>query len=138
MKWYTALFLAAALVALFGLPFAEYDTAALLPLRVLQVEKTSAGVRIVGDIGETGCGADFSAAADDLRARAAGTVLFDTAEQVVLCDESLAREVALSGALRPSTMVYFSKTVLIRDNISAYLSAHRSDLTVADLAARYA
>lgn len=133
MKWIYPL-LAVALTAVFGLPFREYDTARLLPIKTVQVEKTENGVRLISEIG-SGEGEDWSAAVDDLRKNAPGEVFFDTAEQVVFCDRSLVRQVVDSGELRPAAQVYYADAPTDPEGLNDYLSAHESGVTVAELRA---
>ena len=133
MKW-LSLLLAVVLTLIFGLPFREYDTAQLLPLRTVQADVTPRGVRIVSEAG-AGEGATWADAVEDLRKIASGEVFFDTAEQVILCDRSLIAPAVGSGDLRPAAQVYFADALREPDGLHEYLSAHESPLTVADLRA---
>lgn len=146
------IYVAAAIVltALFGLPFGEYDTARLLPIQTVQVAPLPAGgVRIVSEVG-CGEGETWKAAVEDLRRTASGEVFFDTAEQVVFIttesaglspaaepikDDALLRQVLDSDELRPSAQVYTAPEVYPPEGLNAYLSAHESGQTVADLRA---
>lgn len=131
MKWLYIL-AAVALTAVFGLPFREYDAAKLLPVRTVQAARTERGVKLVSDVGEAE-GADWSEAVANLRSAAPGDVFFDTAEQLVVCAPSLLPEILASGELRPSAQVYFADALTDPDGLYAYLSAHESDRTVAEL-----
>ena len=133
MKWF-CLATAVLLTVIFGLPFREYDTARLLPLRTVQADVTSCGVRLVSEAG-AGEGTTWADAVADLRKNASGEVFFDTAEQVVLCDRSLIAAAVESGNLRPAAQVYFADALRDPDGLHEYLSAHESPLTVADLRA---
>lgn len=133
MKW-LYLVLAVALTCVFGLPFREYDTARLLPIRTLQAAVTEQGVKIVSEVGE-GEGATWEAAVQDLRDRASGEVFFDTAEQLVLCDPALTNQIVDSGLLRPAAQVYYADALRPPEGLNEYLTAHESTLTVADLKA---
>lgn len=136
MKWICTVLVAAALTLLFGLPFREYDTAKLLPIRTVQVEQTDAGVHIVSEVGE-GTGRTWREAVQSLRAGTPGDVFFETAEQVVFCgrSESIAETVAESGDLRPAAQIYSAASVREPDGLNAYLSAHESLVTLADVRA---
>ena len=134
MKWTTALLLAAAVTVIFGLPFREYDTQRLLPIKTVQVEKDRNGVHIVSEVGE-GRGASWAEAVADLRANAPGDVFFETAEQVVFCSWQVVCEAAESGDLRPAAQVYFADGLQEPEGLNTYLSAHETSLTVADLRA---
>ena len=133
MKW-LYLVLAMALTCVFGLPFREYDTARLLPIRTLQAAVTEQGVKIVSEVGE-GEGATWEAAVQNLRDNASGEVFFDTAEQIILCDRSLTNRVVESGLLRPAAQMYYADALRSPEGLNEYLTAHESSLTVADLKA---
>ena len=137
MKWLPTVLLAAALTMVFGLPFREYDTALLLPIRTLHVEKTATGVHIRSDAGE-GTGKDWAAAVEDLRENAPGDVFFDTAEQIIFCGGTIVREAIESGILRPAAQVYFAPELQDEELLNEYYSAHQSKLSVAELRALYA
>ena len=131
MKWLYVL-AAITLTAIFGLPFRAYDTAKLLPVRTVQAEKTPTGVKIVTEIGEAE-GENWQEAVAALRENAPGDVFFDTAEQLVVCTPSLLQQIVESGELRPSAQVYFADELTDPEGLNEYLSAHESELTVADL-----
>lgn len=122
MRWTTAAVLAAVLTAIFGRPFAQYETQKLLPIGTLTVERTPQGVHIVGEVGE-GTGEDWATAVENLRENAAGDVFFGTAEEIVCADRELVRQAVLSGDLRPAARVIF---------------AREDGMTVAELRALYA
>ena len=132
MKWHQALLLAVLLTLLLGLPFREYDTKKLLPMKTLQAERRDGKIHLVSEAGE-GCGKTWEQAVEQLERQAPGEVFFDTAEQAVFTDDILAREAAESGLLRPSAQVYFAEE--LRDPAGLYeaLSAHPSGLKISDL-----
>ena len=133
MKW-IYLIAAAVLTLVFGLPFHEYDTARLLPLLTVQAARTDSGVTIVSETGK-GEGATWEAAVEDLRKNASGEVFFDTAEQVIFCDRTLIPDALKSNVLRPAAQVYFADALQDPEGLHEYLSAHESQITVADLRA---
>lgn len=132
MKW-PYLLAAAALTVIFGLPFREYDTEQLLPVRTVQAARTPQGaVKLVTEVGEAE-GATWADAVAALREGAAGDVFFDTAEQLVVCAPSLLPQIVESGDLRPAAQVYFAEEPKDPDGLNVYLSAHETAQTVADL-----
>jgi len=134
MKW-TYLLAAVALTAIFGLPFRAYDTGKLLPVRTVQAALTADGaVRLVTEIGEAE-GETWAAAVAALRERASGDVFFDTAEQLVVCAPSLLPQIVESGDLRPAAQVFFADAPTNPTGLNAYLRAHESALTVAEVRA---
>ncbi len=126
------LFTALVLTLLFGLPFRTVDTQRLLPLLTIQVAREDGAVRLRSEAGE-GVGADWDAAVADLRAQASGEVFFDTAEHIVVCDRDLLPQLLRSGVLRPAAQVYFADAFRDVEGLEAYLSAHPSGVTVAQL-----
>lgn len=138
MKW--SIFLAVVLCFVFGLPFQDLDTQKLLPVQTIQILRSEKGIRIISDAGE-GEGASWEEAVEDLKNSAPGHVFFDTAEQVIFCDFGLSEEVLKGGQLRPAARVWFGRTPVEAEKmeqLSQWLSAHPSDLTLADLQARAA
>lgn len=135
MKLIIILLLIAVLVSLFGLPFEEYPTGQLLPVKTIQVEKLNGLVQVVTEVGR-GVGESWKQAIADLRAQAAGTVFFDTAEHIIFCGtaETIVPEALESEELRPSTRVYYADALAEPEGLSDYLDAHESGLTLADLA----
>lgn len=132
MKWWHCALLAAALTLAFGLPFHEYETHSLLPMKSVQAVRTKDGIRIVSEVGE-GVGATWAQAVEDLRRKAAGEVFFDTAEQTLFSDRTLAKQAAKSGLLRPAAQVYFIDSAADPEGLNEYLKAHPSNLKISDL-----
>ena len=138
MKW--SIFLAVVLCFVFGLPFQDLDTQKLLPVQTIQILRSEKGIRIISDVGE-GEGASWEEAVKDLKNSAPGHVFFDTAEQVIFCDYGLSNEVLEGGQLRPAARVWFGRTAVEAEKLEQlgqWLSAHPSDLTLADLQAKAA
>lgn len=138
MKW--SIFLAVVLCFVFGLPFQDLDTQTLLPVQTVQILRTEKGIGIISDVGE-GEGASWEEAVEDLKKSAPGHVFFDTAEQVIFCDYGLSDEVLKGGQLRPAARVWFGRTAVEAEELEQlgqWLSAHPSDLTLADLQAKAA
>jgi len=127
MKW--ALFTAFALTLFFGLPFREYETQQLLPIKTLCAEYDD-GIHIMSEVAE-GRGKTWAQAVEDLRNNAAGDVFFDTAEQFVTTDAALA--VDAKADLRPSAQIYLVSELPPIDGLYAYLKAHPSETTMEDL-----
>lgn len=136
MKLILILLLLAVLVSLFGLPFEAYETQKLLPVKTVQLALLENGlVHLVTEVGQ-GIGESWQAAVADLRARAAGTVFFDTAAHLVVCGaaETIVPEALESGELRPSTQLSHADRVVSAEGLSAWLDTHASGPTLAELA----
>ena len=101
--------LAVLALLIWGLPFPAYETATLLPVETVQLARTEDGRVLLRTEAGDGVGADWSAAVRELRANAPGTVLLDTAEQLVLCTDEpeLLQEAAESGDLRPAVQLFW-------------------------------
>lgn len=132
MKWWHCGLIAVGLTLIFGLPFREYETQRLLPVRALQAHRKDGGVYLLTEVGE-GFGVSWDKAVEDLRKNAPGEVFFDTAQQAVFSDFALAKQAADSRILRPSAQVYFSQTVQEPEGLSDFLSAHPSDTQISQL-----
>lgn len=131
MRFWHCAFAAAILTAAFGLPFREYPTQRLLPIRTLQAQRTSGGISLRSEAGE-GEGATWDEAVADLRKNASGEVFFDTAEHIVFSDAALACDAAASGILRPAAQVHFSEKLRAAETANDYFSAHPSELRLSD------
>ncbi len=129
MKW--ALLTAAALICAFGLPYREYETAQLLPIQCLQAQRRGGEIVLRWEEGEAR-GRDWQSAVDELRRKAPGELLFDTAAELVASDEALVREAAESGELRPGAQVYFASDFADAKELHAYLTAHPGKRTLSD------
>ena len=132
MKWWHCALVAVVLTVIFGLPFREYETQRLLPVRALQAYRENGGVYLLTEVGE-GFGSSWDKAVEDLRNNAPGEVFFDTAQQAVFSDFELAKQAADSAILRPSAQVYFSQTVHEAEGLSDFLSAHPSNTQISQL-----
>ena len=129
MKW--TLFAALILILLYGLPFRDYDTAKLLPIRCLQARREQGEIVLRSEHGE-GRGETWDKAVENLRKNASGEVFFDTAEQIVCSDAALAQEAANSKLLRPAAEVYFAEEFSDPAALHQYLSAHPSMQKISD------
>ena len=128
MKW--ALLAAATLTIIFGLPFREYETGQLLPIKSICAEYEQNVVHIVSEVAQ-GRGESWADAVEDLKRNASGDVFFDTAEYLVVTNRMLAHEAKQD--LRPSAQVFFVKTLPPTQGLYEYLKAHPSDLELRDL-----
>ncbi len=135
MKWLALT--AIVLTCIFGLPFRDYDTAKLLPIRCIQARRENGQILLLSEAGE-GSGKTWQEAVENLRHNASGEVFFDTAEQAVFSDEALAREAARSEILRPAAEVYFAEAFAAPEELHQYLSAHPSKQKISDFTTKEA
>lgn len=129
MKW--VLCVAVGLILFYGLPYREYETARLLPIQCLQAQRRDGEIVLRWEEDEA-VGQDWQSAVETLRRKAKGELLFDTASELVVSDEALAREVAESGILRPGAQVFFASELVDGRELHAYLAAHPTQRTLAD------
>lgn len=129
-----AVWLALLALLYLGLPFPAYETATLLPVRTVQLARGSDGRLLLRTEAGDGTGADWRSAVQELRTNAPGTVLLDTAEQLVLCGETeLPPDVF--DALRPAVQVRRAETLRPVEGLAELLHAHESGVTLAELTA---
>lgn len=122
-KWWVLLLL----LAFWLLPGQGKDAAELIPVEVVRVATQDGQVQIETDTGQTGTGADWTKAVEDLRAGAAGEIFLDTAD-VLLIDpgaENILRQ--LEGDIRPGCGVYQYHGETMTEETAAYLRAHPSE-----------
>ena len=127
MKW--AILAAFALTVYFGLPFREYETGQLLPIKTLCAEYDG-GVHIVSEVAQ-GWGETWQEAVENLRNNASGDVFFDTAEHLVVTDLKLAADAKVD--LRASAQVYIVSKLPPMEGLHDYLKAHPSENTLEDV-----
>lgn len=124
--------LALAVVLCGGWPLAPMEVSELLPARVLLVERTG-GTVMVSCGAATGSGAGLEQAMEDMERTAAGELLLDTVEHVVLHASAYALldEAAQSTRLRPAARVYLGEGELPEaEEAEAYLRVHGGTVTL--------
>lgn len=125
-----ALVLAAALCG--GWPLVPVEVSELLPARVLLVERAG-GTVTVSCGAAAGSGAGLEQAMEDMERTAAGQLLLDTVEHVVLHASAYAllEEAAQSTRLRPAARVYLGEGELPEaEEAEAYLRVHGGTVTL--------
>ena len=114
------------LLTLWLLPGQGKDAAGLIPVEVVRVAIQNGQVQIKTDTGQTGIGADWTEAVQDLRAGAAGEVFLDTADVLLVGPgaENILNQ--LEGDIRPGCGVYRYNGEDVTEETAAYLRAHPS------------
>ncbi|MCQ2419408.1 MAG: hypothetical protein MJ085_06445 [Clostridia bacterium] len=117
------------------LPFEIHDAAELAPIRTLQVEASGQGFLLRGENGQQGSGETFELAVEDLKKASSGVAFLQTAQKIILSGsiDVAVEQVVMSEALRPSSEVYTAQEQLDLEQVTAYLSARSSDVTLSDL-----
>lgn len=109
------------------LPQRGTDVGELLPVEVLLVEKEAEQYAITTDTGNSARGDSLKAAMDTLRNTAPGVIFLDTADYVLLTEETLSCMDALQGFVRPGTKVYIVEGEADPERLGAFLRAHGPD-----------
>lgn len=109
------------------LPQRGTDVGELLPVEVLLVEKEAGQYAITTDTGNFARGDSLKAAMDTLRNTAPGVIFLDTADYVLLTEETLSCIDALQGFVRPGTKVYTVEGEADPEKLGDFLRAHGPD-----------
>lgn len=141
MKKLLCIFGAVAAAGWLGLlPFEATDVAELIPAQTVFIMKD--GTQYTVDIGEgvQAVGTTLQQALGMLQEQTAGTVFFETCEQVVLMGdtEQLLPELAQQEAFRPAAGVYRVSQKPKIDELTSYLNTHHGDVTVSKIKAAVA
>lgn len=124
-------------LALFCAPFARRDVADLLPVQTVFLSYGTDGYCLQTDGGQFGCGGTVAEALEQLHATAPGDVELATARQLVVqkCCLSALPELLRLDVLWPATQVCCAATALPPEEVDAFLSAHPSHVTLAQVEA---
>lgn len=129
-RWLFFLFLSVLLWR--AAPSSGADVGKLLPVELLLIYEENETVVIETDNALSGYGADWEAALADLHKSAPGTVFMDTADTLLLTEETAVLVPQLSEVLRPSCNVCLLSGEADLKAAAAYLRAHRTERTVLD------
>ena len=132
---------AAAVACWLGLlPFHANDVADLIPAQTVFVMKNGAQYTVDVGAGVQAVGDTLKNALSALQEQTAGSVFFETCEQVVLMGdtESLLPEIASEESFRPAAGVYAMTSEPDAEALSEYLHTHHGGLTVGDVKAAIA
>lgn len=129
--WFVAALTAIALLA--KLPHPATDVGKLEPVQVVWIGNAEAGVAVRTDTGAVGVGGDLASAAQALRDGASGVVFLETAELLIIEEESLIVP-ELYEILRPSCRVCIGSGLDLTA-AAAYLTVHPPNTTLAKIRA---
>lgn len=136
MKTILCLLLVLALLSAFGLsPFSGREAQELNPAQTLIANFSEAGVRLTTENGQSGFGATWDEAVQNLKNSSVGAAFLQTAERIVVCGAQWMdlAAVALSDALRPAAQVYAGQQVEDAAAAQEYLDTRPSAVTVGEL-----
>ena len=113
----------AALLGLLLLPRGT-DVAKLAPAQLVRVERDGAEIVIRTDLGNVGRGTNLDAAFEDLKRTTPGVVFLDTAQYLVLDENSVSCLEELSHWVKKTCRVSIGEGIRDLQGASAYLQTH--------------
>lgn len=131
-RWAIYLLLFAAAAALGTSSFTGTDVGELLPVEAVRVSVREGEILLETDTGDSGRGADFTAALRDLKESAPGNLFLETADYLILAPESEPFLEELYGCLRPSCGVCVEDGETDMESVGQFLSAHKPETTLRD------
>ncbi len=112
--------------------FPASDVAKLEPVEVIRIQMDRGQILVETDTGQLGRGADLQRAFADLKNRASGDIFLDTAEYVILTEDSRGEIVGLLDYLRPACRVCLEWGRADLQQVAAFLDIHEPELTIMD------
>ncbi len=126
--------LCVAAIAIIGfaklLPFQGTDVGKLHPVEVLTVSVDGNGITVETDTGLNGTGETVDKAIKNLKQTSAGEIFLETANYVLVSEESRHLLNALYDFLRPACQVYVFTGDGQWDNVAKYLESHPSGVSL--------
>lgn len=115
------------------LPFQGTDIAKLAPVEAVWLTSVDDTVYLETDTGDVGIGEDVSAALEDMKKKALGTIFIETADYLIVEQGEEALLTQTFSVFRPSCMVCISVEKPDLVDCAAFLSAHESKVTLRQL-----
>lgn len=123
----------AGLVVLLLLPEGQgQDVSELRPAELVYINKEAYRVQVSTDMGDSGIGIDLAAAVKDMQENAPGEVFLDTAEYVLVTEETKHLIPELKRYLRPGIRVALAAGEIDPETAPAYLRAHKPSVLLKD------
>lgn len=110
----------------------EQDVAKLRPAELLYIYKEAGTVHVCTDMGDAGKGRDLAGAVEDMRQNTPGEVFLETAEYVLVTEETKPMLQELEKLLRPGTRVVLAAGPIEPETAAAYLRVHRPTAMLRD------
>lgn len=129
MKRYL-LWIAAAVIAISCFSEKGTDVGKLVPVQLLQVYRENGMLVLETDTGDVGRGYTVEKALNDLKDKASGTIFLDTADYLLVTDETAIRINALASVMRPGTEVCMVKEPVDGEQAAKYLEAHTPEASI--------
>ena len=121
--------------ALSHMPFSGTDVGKLKPVELICVSQQQETLLIETDTGEVGRGDTLDQAFSDLKAGTAGNIFLETADYLLVSDDTEYLLRSLTEYLRPACKICSLDGPVELEEAAAYLSAHEPELTLQDLRA---
>lgn len=115
----------AILAAVLLFPGKGTDVGKLIPVEVIALSESEAGVTVRTDTGDMGSGRTLDEALQNMKDTAPGMIYLDTAEYLLVetgCEDLMT---AMGGYLKKSVRVCRTEEGICLEGIADYLSAHR-------------
>lgn len=122
---------AAAAAALLLQPGGERDVAKLEPVQLVFVYKSEDEICVETDTDAIGRGEDLHSAMEDMKQSSPGYIFLDTAEFLLLTEETVSLLPELAGMIRPAAEVCIAASARPKE-VAAHLSVHRPGVTLKD------
>lgn len=122
MKYRLYLFLLAAVAVLF--PGRGTDVGELLPVELVRLTVHDGVIMAAADTGDFGLGATLPEAMEDLRITAPGNVFLETADYLLVTEETKGQWQCLEKWFRPGTLVYAVGEDVDPEQAAAFLRSH--------------
>lgn len=130
MKQWIVFLAAAILVA--ALPTQGMDVAKLQPVELIYVYMENNQITLRTDTGDLGQGMDLNAAMKNLKQTTAAEVFLDTADYLVVTEETKQLLPELAQVLKGKCRVCRGDKLSDLEQTAAYLSAHKSEVRLKD------
>lgn len=118
------LWIAAALLAASWVSRKGTDVGKLIPVQLLQVYMEEERIVLETDTGDLGRGDTLEEALNDLKATVSGMIFLDTADYLLVTEETTASLSSLASILRPGTEVCIVHEPVDGEKAAEYLEAH--------------
>ena len=105
----------------------------LRPVEVLYLYEDAGQLALCTDTGELGRGPDLQQAVENLKTTTPGTLFLDTADQLIVTEETIWDMDAMWAFLRPATEVCVAADPIDPGTVAPYLAAHSPGVTMLDV-----
>lgn len=119
-------------LAVFLAPSEEADISSLRPVELLSLYKEEGEVYVEADTGDVGRGVDLRSALEDMKATSPGEIFLETADYVMVTEETKAYLPELKKILRPATEIVQTQDRIETAAAAGFLSVHGPGVVLKD------